>query len=261
MTGYGVHHVSLEAATLLATNAQGNSSGRLFSDISISAQAGRSLVLLGPNGCGKTSVARAIVGLAPVSSGRRLARAGTQFAFMPQDYRHAFFPWLSIQENVALRLRSSPSDQEDRCGTPVVGTEEMMSLAHRLDVDLDLKRYPDQVSGGQLQLVLFLTTIVMPGDVRVLDEPFSALDFRRRAIASELMSERVALTPEEAWVVVTHDIAEGVQLADEIVVLSTERNILTRVPVDLVWPRGFGVREAPAGLTAIHAVRQAVGVA
>jgi len=261
VTGHGAHHVSLEAATLLAPNARSNSSGRLFSDVSVSAQAGRSLVLLGPNGCGKTSVARAIVGLAPVSSGRRLARAGVHFAYMPQDYRNAFFPWLSIQANVSLRLRRSPPDREDETAAHVLTTEEMLSLGHRLDLDVDLNRYPDQVSGGQLQLVLFLTTIVMPGNVRVLDEPFSALDFRRRSIASEVMSERVAATPEEAWVVVTHDIGEGVQLADELAVFSTGRTILTRIPVGLAWPRGFGVREDPAGLSAIHAVRKAVGVA
>ncbi|HVF58883.1 MAG TPA: ATP-binding cassette domain-containing protein [Thermoanaerobaculia bacterium] len=233
----------------------------LFSGVTISANGGRSLVLLGPNGCGKTSVARAILGLASLSSGRRTARPGIRFAYMPQDYRNAVFPWLSLKKNVALRLRQGAGDttnEEDLIGHTA---HEMVAMFRRLDLTVDLDRYPDEVSGGQLQLVLFVATLVMPGDVRVFDEPFSALDFRRRAIASEIISERIPMKPDEAWILITHDIAEGVQLADDVAVLGPTRSISAQINVPLSWPRGSEVRDAPASLAALRAVGEAAGIA
>lgn len=262
MTHAPSYHVALEAASSLASRGRTSKSPRyLFFDVTISARRGRSLVLLGPNGCGKTSVVRALIGLASLSSGKRTGHPGLCFAYMPQDYRNAFFPWLSLQENVALRFHRSGQGRRRDADVGALATDEMASLCRRLDLEVDLKRYPDEVSGGQLQLVLFVATIVMPGDVRVLDEPFSALDFRRRVAACEMMSERVAAKPDEAWVAITHDIGEAVQLADEVAVFSTGRSILAQITVDLPWPRGLGVLEDVAGLSAIRAVREAVGIA
>ncbi|MCO6438154.1 MAG: ATP-binding cassette domain-containing protein [Phycisphaerae bacterium] len=219
------------------------------------------MVLLGPNGCGKTSVARAFLGLAPLSSGRRTAQPRIRFAYMPQDYRNACFPWLSVRDNIALRLRCSFQGKHVNAGANSIIDDEMAALCRRLDIQVDLNKYPYELSGGELQLLLFLATMVMPGDLRVFDEPFSALDFRRRVVASKMMSERFASRPSEAWIVITHDLTEGVQLADEVAVFSTNRTITERIKVEMPWPRDIGDSSDAAAITAVQAVRKAVGIA
>lgn len=256
------YHVTLKAATSRAPDAFGSISPKnLFSNVTLKLPKGHSLVLLGPNGCGKTSVARALAGLVSLSSGQRTVRPGVRFAYMPQDYRHAFFPWLSIHENLALRLGRSDRQPAGASYADTPMADELDELYRRLELRVDSKRYPDQVSGGQLQLLLFVATIMMPGDVRILDEPFSALDFRRRALASEAISERIANRPDETWIVITHDISEGVQLADRIAVFNTARSISTQIKIELPWPRRFDIRESSVGLAAARVVREAVGIA
>ena len=179
-------------------------------------------VLLGPSGCGKSTTLRIIAGLETASAGRVLidgqdvtdlppARRGIAMVF--QNY--ALFPHLSVAENIGfgLSVRKVPvGERARRLGE----TAELLGLSHLLD------RKPSQLSGGQQQRVALGRALVAQARVCLMDEPLSNLDAQlRQEMRSELrqLQQRLGLTV----VYVTHDQAEAMSMADQVVLLNKGR--------------------------------------
>jgi sn-glycerol 3-phosphate transport system ATP-binding protein len=167
-------------------------------------------VLLGPSGCGKSTTLRIIAGLEAASAGRvlidgrdvtTLAPSQRGIAMVFQNY--ALFPHLSVAEN----------------------TEAARRLAHAaelLGLTALLQRKPSQLSGGQQQRVALGRALVAQTRVCLMDEPLSNLDAQlRQEMRLELreLQQRLGLT----LVYVTHDQAEAMSMADQVVLLNQGR--------------------------------------
>ena len=186
--------------------------------LTLDIQAGGFTVLLGGSGCGKTTCLRLIAGLETPTGGRieigdrdvtALLPAARGVAMVFQSY--ALFPHLSAGENIVFGLRARGIPRAERDARLSRATD-ILGLTGLLD------RKPSQLSGGQQQRVALGRTIVNEAPVCLMDEPLSNLDAQLRAeMRRELVSlqRRLGLT----MVCVTHDQAEAMSMADQVVVM------------------------------------------
>jgi iron(III) transport system ATP-binding protein len=176
--------------------------------------------VLGPSGCGKTTLLRLIAGFADPDAGtitfgdETVFRPGHSIApqrrkvgYVPQE--GALFPHLTVSANITFGL----SRKERRTSERV---DELLELVG-LDAEL-AKRYPHELSGGQQQRVALARALAPRPTVVLLDEPFTALDAglregTRRAVSAALRSAGATA------VLVTHDQAEALSLADQVGVM------------------------------------------
>lgn len=180
--------------------------------------AGSFCVLLGPSGCGKSTTLRIIAGLESATSGRvkiggkdvtDLPPAARGIAMVFQNY--ALFPHLSVAENIGfgLSVRKVPKAEAD---------QRLKEAADLLGLSQLLDRKPGQLSGGQQQRVALGRALVAQAHVCLMDEPLSNLDAQlRQEMRAELreLQQRLGLTV----VYVTHDQAEAMSMADQVVLL------------------------------------------
>jgi sulfate transport system ATP-binding protein len=201
-------------------------------DVSVEVPAGSLTALLGPSGSGKSTLLRIIAGLERPDAGRVLIdrrdvtgrppqKRGVGFVFQ----HYAAFKHMTVRKNVAfaLEIRKRPRDEiRDR----VAHLLELVQLSGLAD------RYPAQLSGGQRQRMALARALAVEPSVLLLDEPFGALDARvRKELRAWLrrLHDEVHVTT----VFVTHDQEEAMELADQIVVMSTGKVEQTAEPREL----------------------------
>lgn len=169
--------------------------------------------ILGPTGCGKTTLLRIIAGLEHADSGRLETPAGdvTRVSFVFQ--KPVLMPWRTVMGNVLL-----PAEIERTAGalSTKQRAQELLStygLAEFSDA------YPHQLSGGMTQRMLLARAMMTRPQLLCLDEPFSALDELTRE--SLWVHVRTALRQDGTTaLLVTHNVVEAVFLSDWVVVLS-----------------------------------------
>ncbi len=175
-------------------------------------------VLLGPSGCGKSTTLRIIAGLEAASTGQvfidgrdvtALPPAQRGIAMVFQNY--ALFPHLSVADNIVfgLKVRKTPAPEIAR---------RLTETAALLGLNDLLQRRPSQLSGGQQQRVALGRALVAQARVCLMDEPLSNLDAQlRQDMRRELreLQRQLGLTV----VYVTHDQAEAMSMADQVVLL------------------------------------------
>jgi len=197
--------------------------GPIAVDADLAVERGRCLALAGPSGAGKTSVLRAIAGLArpregSVACGEAVwldTRRGIDLA--PDRRRvgmvfqnHALFDHMSAWRNVAYPLIDVPKAHR---------RERAVELLERLGVGDRADAPPAELSGGERQRVALARALARDPDVLLLDEPLASLDARTRTHAAALLAATLRDADVPA-VLVTHDFAEAAQLADEVAVLA-----------------------------------------
>ncbi|MFG1344891.1 ATP-binding cassette domain-containing protein [Xanthobacter autotrophicus DSM 431] len=188
--------------------------------------AGQFLAVVGRSGGGKTTLMRLICGLDSASSGdvlvgdTRVAGLMPQVRLLFQDARLA--PWQRVLGNVGI-ARGPAWREEAYAALKDVG------LADRG------RDWPSVLSGGQKQRVALARALVSRPGVLLLDEPFGALDALTRSEMHRL-TERIWTEHGFTVVLITHDVAEAVALADRVVVLR-QGEIALDVEVDLPRPR------------------------
>ncbi|KZC94205.1 MULTISPECIES: ABC transporter ATP-binding protein [Clavibacter] len=229
-------------------------STQAVADVSLEVAPGRVLALVGPSGCGKSTLLRLIAGLLTPSSGSlhldgedatRLRAERRRIGYVPQSY--ALFPHLSVRDNVAYGLRAQrvPRAERDERVDHALELTRMTAYADRS---------PAQLSGGQRQRVALARALAIRPRVLLLDEPLSALDPQLRdGMRRDL--RRLLAEADCCTIIVTHDQAEALALADEVAVMRDGR-LVQRDSVDGVWSRPLDpfVAEFVAGAAALPAM-------
>jgi NitT/TauT family transport system ATP-binding protein len=214
-------------------------------EITFGVGAGEFVSVVGPAGCGKTTVMMCSAGLNPLTGGRVTFRGAEVtgpphgLAVVFQDYSRSLFPWFTVEANVALPLR-------DR-GLPA--EQVRASVARALDmVGLGpaAKLHPWELSGGMQQRVAIARGLAMTPDVFIMDEPFASVDAQTRANLEDLLLD-VWSELKTTVLFVTHDIDEAVYLSDRIIVLSQGPSVVrSEIAVPLPRPRDqLATKELP----------------
>ena len=201
-------------------------------DCSLSVEKGEFLCLLGPSGCGKTTTLQMVAGFTQPSVGRIILDGKDITALKPSKrglgvvfQSYALFPHMTVQDNVAfgLQMRKVPAPELTR------KVSETLELVH---LGAFAKRYPSELSGGQKQRVAMARALVIQPPVLLLDEPMGALDAKLREemqIELRALQRRVGITT----IMVTHDQAEAMTLADRVVLMNKGRIQQIARPVEM----------------------------
>lgn len=204
----------------------------------LSIQRGEFVCLLGPSGCGKTTTLQMVAGFVKPSGGNILLNGKDITDLKPSKrglgivfQSYALFPHMTVAENVAfgLEMQGVPGAERTRRVT------ETLELVH---LGAMAGRYPRELSGGQRQRVALARALAIQPPVLLLDEPMGALDAKLRdemQIELRALQHRVGVTT----IMVTHDQAEAMTLADRVVLMNKGRIEQIGRPVEMYeYPNG-----------------------
>jgi NitT/TauT family transport system ATP-binding protein len=200
----------------------GSGGGRdVLGPVSIAAPNGEIAALIGPSGCGKTTLLRIIAGLDNDFEGRVQLPAQAKLGVVFQEPR--LLPWRTVEANVRL-------------AAPHAGEANLSALFATLGLAEHRRHFPGELSLGLARRVALARALAVEPDLLLLDEPFVSLDdemaARLRAELAELVARRPITT-----LLVSHDIAEVIDLADRVFLLSgSPARVVAEVPIPI--PRG-----------------------
>ena len=213
----------------------------VLSGVDLQIGAGEFVAIVGRSGCGKSTLLRLLLGLEQPSAGSFAFKDGTDRIDNPRVARVMFqeprlLPWASVIANVEVGLgpdRKKPGARE-------------RALATLAAVELEDKRdaWPAVLSGGQKQRVSLARALISRPRILALDEPLGALDALTRITMQRLL-ERMWLDQGFTALLVTHDVAEAVTIADRVIMID-DGKIALDIDVDLPRPRARGSAEVAA---------------
>jgi len=231
--------------------------GRLdaLGDVSLEVTPREFVCLVGPSGCGKSTLLRVMSGLLPPSRGHVYLR-GQLLEGPSGDIGLVFqganlMPWRTAWRNIALplELRGLPATQTQEQVDNLIGLVGLRGFEHS---------YPHELSGGMAQRVAIARALVYDPEILLLDEPFGALDaLTRERMNLELL--RIWEAQRKTVVMVTHNIAEAILLADRVVVMASRPGrIVTELPVTLPRPRSQDLVYSDAFIDLSRRIREAI---
>lgn len=197
---------------------------------------GEFFCLLGPTGCGKSTVLNLVAGFEAPSrgevrvAGALVTRPGADRGVVFQT-ELAIFPWLTVAENVAFGLTIRGVTEAER-RTILERNLELVGLARHRD------KFPRELSGGMKQRVQIARALANDPSILLMDEPFAALDAQtRRRMQEEVV--RIWSATGKTVMFVTHDIGEAIWLADRIGIMTRgpEARVKEVIEVGLKRPR------------------------
>jgi NitT/TauT family transport system ATP-binding protein len=175
---------------------------------------GEFCAIVGPSGCGKSTLLNCMAGFEPIDGGSlrvdgaEVREPSHKRVFVFQET--GIFPWLDVEQNIGFGL--AHLDPRQRRET----VERYLRLVGLEGFE---RAYPAELSGGMKQRVEFARALAVEPDVLFLDEPFGALDaFTRIEMRREIL--RIWRETGTTCILVTHDVAEALELAGRVAVMS-----------------------------------------
>ena len=201
--------------------------------ISFSMKEGDFLAIVGPSGCGKSTLLHLIAGLLEpekgliLLNGKYLRGSATNIGYMLQ--KDELLEWRTVYHNVLLGLEIQHS-------MAARAKEKARELLDIYGLDQFASSRPSELSGGMRQRAALVRTLVLEPDLLLLDEPFSALDYQTRLNVGDDIGQIIRKEKKSA-ILVTHDLAEAISLADRVIVLTARpATILQTVPITFQEP-------------------------
>jgi NitT/TauT family transport system ATP-binding protein len=189
-------------------------------NVSIDLQAGEFISIVGPTGCGKSTILNVAAGLISPSDGevfvsdQLLQGINPHAGYMFQS--NSLMPWRNARNNVAIGLeyRQVPKAEAHRIADHWLRKVGLGGFGDR---------YPHQLSGGMQKRVSLAQTLALNPDIILMDEPFSALDVQTRQLMENELLQLCQATQEQtakSVLFITHDLDEAIALSDRVIVMS-----------------------------------------
>jgi NitT/TauT family transport system ATP-binding protein len=191
----------------------------VLQQVSFQVEEGEFVCILGPNGCGKTTLLRIIGGLERPTSGRVVVDGRPLTYDEADDHKigvvfqeDRLLPWLNLRDNVALVLKP--------LGLPPARRVEIaLRHLHLAGLQGFEQYYPNRVSGGMRQRAAIARALAIEPDLLLMDEPFGALDAQNRRIMQDEV-RRIWRETKKTILFVTHSIEEAVHIGTTLIMLS-----------------------------------------
>ena len=179
-------------------------------NFSLNIKKGDFVSIIGTSGCGKSTILNVLSNIDKNYEGNILFDKERKVGYMLQQ--DSLFDWLTVLDNALIGLKV-----QKKCTKENI--EYVKSLLTKYGLKDFMDKYPNTLSGGMRQRVALIRTLAIKPDILLLDEPFSALDYLTRLKISDDVY-KIIKEEKKTVIMVTHDLAEAVSMADYIVVLS-----------------------------------------
>ena len=197
---------------------------RVIEDFSREVDDGELVALVGPSGCGKSTLLHMAAGLERPSGGRLLADGKAIRGPHPERtlmfQENALYPWLTLEQNVALALEFQRIDKRK-------ARERARQWLAKVQLAGFEEYFPNQVSGGMRQRTALARAFISQPKALLLDEPFGALDALTRMTLQDALRELIREVAPTV-LLVTHDVDEALFLADRILVFSARPAVVLK---------------------------------
>ena len=188
-------------------------------DFSYSVEQGEFIGIVGPSGCGKSSILSILSGLIKDYEGEFEFINDSKIGYMLQNDN--LFEFRTILRNCLLGLEITNELTEEN-------KNYVLKLLKNYGLSDFINSYPENLSGGMRQRVALIRTLATKPDILLLDEPFSALDYQTRLIVSDDVY-KILKKEKKTAIIVTHDLAEAISMADKIIVMSKRPSTIKNV--------------------------------
>jgi len=211
---------------------------------------GEFVSVVGPTGCGKTTLLNVAAGLLMPSSGRTLVRGAplsginARAGYMFQS--DALMPWRNTLDNVTAGL-------EFHGIAKVEAVSRARDWLARVGLSGFEDRYPHQLSGGMRKRVALAQMLILDPEILLMDEPFSALDVQTRQLMENELLELWS-ADRKSVLFITHDLEEAISLSDRVIALSAgpETHPIGEFAIDLPRPRDVAEIRMQPRFSEIH---------
>ena len=189
-----------------------NKQGELLAikDFTYDFKKGDYIAIVGPSGCGKSTILSILAELEQKSNGAIIKDKNIKFGYMLQ--KDCLFEWKNILDNCLIGL-----DIQNKINPE--SKQYVLDLLNTYGLKNFINSYPNNLSGGMRQRVALIRTLATKPDVLLLDEPYSALDYQTRLAVSDDVY-KIIKKENKTVIMVTHDIAEAISMANKVIVLS-----------------------------------------
>jgi NitT/TauT family transport system ATP-binding protein len=215
------------------------------------------ITIVGPSGCGKSTLLKILAGLTTPSSGEVMLN-GEPVRGPRRDVGIVFqspvlLPWRTALQNVMLPITIYRPPQ----GPALQRAAELFELVGLTGFE---DNYPFELSGGMQQRVAIARALIHAPGTLLMDEPFGALDALTRQMMNIELT-RIWDADRKTVVLITHDIAESIFLADRVLVMSARPGrIVETIEVDLPRPRHISVMSDPRFTAHVARIQHLLGV-
>jgi NitT/TauT family transport system ATP-binding protein len=200
------------------------------------------VAVIGPSGCGKSTLLSLATGLREPITGEILVDgkivSGTHPRLAMLFQQTTLLPWRSVVENVelGLEIRGVPKESRRKRALALMGQYGLAGFE---------RKYPHALSGGMQKRAALAQTLAVEPTVLLLDEPFAALDAQTRVIIQNDVV-RICRAGKRSMLIVTHDIAEALAMADRVIVLTRRPATVKEIYQVQFSRQAASVADAPA---------------